>query len=294
MGEIVGIRIRSEEESIGASGTPRVEEDPAFTYRDRERAGWVSPSYTQSRAVRLNPKVMTANRCVGYSRSVPEGEAYLLLRTRVLQKALGKGGNTLMVTSTGPGEGKTLTAINLAFAVAREFRRTVLLVDCDLRKQHVYKVLGIASEKGLADYFLQGCPLKDLIIWPGVERMTLISGGRTLEGGSEILGSPEMKELVEEMRVRYPDRFVIFDVPPVLSAADALAFAPLVDHVVMVVQAEKTPLADVKKVLEMLPREKVLGIVLNRHDGAQKRYYYGYYGRNGNGEGKPLKDKLGT
>ena len=119
--------------------------------------------------------------------------------------------------------------------------------------------------------------MKDLIIWPGVEKMTLISGGKTLEGSSELLGSPRMKDLVAELKTRYPDRFVIFDVPPVLSTADALGFAPLVDHVVMVVQAGKTPLPDVKKALEMLPREKILGIVLNRHEGIQKSYYYGYY-----------------
>ena len=129
------------------------------------------------------------------------------------------------------------------------------------------------------DYLLDECPVNDLIIWPGVEKMTLISGGRTLEWSSELLASPKMKDLMAEMKTRYPDRFVIFDVPPVLSAADALAFVPLVDHVVMVVHAGKTPLPDVKKALEMLPREKVLGIVLNRHEGVQKKYYYGYYGR---------------
>jgi non-specific protein-tyrosine kinase len=70
---------------------------------------------------------------------------------------------------------------------------------------------------------------------------------------------------------------VIFDVPPVLSAADALAFAPLVDHVLLVVRAGKTPLPDVQRALEMLPKEKILGIVLNRHDEPQKNYYYRYY-----------------
>ena len=197
-----------------------------------------------------------------------------MLRTKILQRAREKGGNTLMVTSALPGEGKTLTAINFAFTVAREFKQTVLLVDCDLRQQNVYRVLGIPSEKGLVDYLLDHFPVKDLIIWPGVEKMTLISGGQTLEGSSELLASPKMKDLVAEMKTRYPDRFVIFDVPPVLSAADALAFAPLVDHVVMVVQAGKTPLPDVKKALEMLPREKILGIVLNRHDEISPKYYY--------------------
>jgi protein-tyrosine kinase len=127
----------------------------------------------------------------------------------------------------------------------------------------------------LVDYVLDNCPIKEMIVWPGVEKMTFISGGKTLQGSSELLGSPKMKELVAEMKTRYPDRYVIFDVPPVLSAADALAFAPLVDHVVMVVKAGDTPLPDIKEALKMLPQEKILGIVLNRHVSV-KPYYYHY------------------
>ena len=272
MGKISEITERSEEKPIKEPERPgRAKEDPSFAAADNERKGWVSPSYTQSRSVQLDPEVMAANRCIGFSPNVPEGEAYRLLRTKILHRALETGGNTLMVTSAVPGEGKTLTAINFAFTMAREFRKTVLLVDCDLRTQNVYRILGIPSEKGLVDYFLDHCPLKDLIIWPGVEKMSLISGGKTLEESSEILGSPGMKDLVAEMKTRYPDRFVIFDLPPVLSTADALAFVPLVDHVVMVVQAGKTPLPDVKKALEMLPQEKILGIVLNRHEGSPEK-----------------------
>ena len=249
-------------------------EKAAFPMAGKETIGWVSPSYIHSRAVRLNPEVVANNRCVAFFPNLPEMECYRILRTQILPRALEKGGNTLMVTSALPGEGKTLTAINLTFTIAKEFQPTVLLVDCDLRQQNIHKILGIPGEKGLVDYILDNSPVQDLIVWPGVEKMTLISGGKTIEGSSELLGSPRMKDLVAEMKKRYPDRYVIFDVPPVLSAADALAFAPWVDHVVMVVQAGKTPLPDVKRALEMLPREKILGIVLNRHTEPQKNYYY--------------------
>lgn len=249
-------------------------ENPALAPADKERIGWVSPSYTHSRAVRLDPQVLAENRCIGFSPNVPEMESYRVLRTKILHRTRQKGGTTLMVTSALPGEGKTLTAINLSFTVAREFKQTVLLVDCDLRQQNIHKVLGIQSDKGLGDYILDHSSVEDLIIWPGVEKMTLISGGKTVEGSSELLGSPRMKDLVEEMKARYPDRFVIFDTPPILSAADALAFAPLVDYIIMVTHAGKTPLSDVKRALEMLPREKILGVVLNRHDEPQKDYYY--------------------
>jgi non-specific protein-tyrosine kinase len=125
---------------------------------------------------------------------------------------------------------------------------------------------------------LDDCPLEEIIIWPGVEKMTLISGGKTILRSSELLGSPRMRELVDEMKTRYPDRYVIFDVPPVLSVADALAFVPLVDHVVMVVQAGKTPLPHIRKALDLLPQEKILGFVLNRLSvPAETPYYSNYY-----------------
>ncbi len=240
----------------------------------RNTIGWVSPSYTHSRSVQVNPERIADNRCVAYFPHLPEVESYRVLRTRILRSIQDKGGNTLMVTSTLPNEGKTLTAINLSFTMAKEFDSTVLLVDCDLRQQNIHKILGIPGEKGLADYFLDNCPIEDLIVWPGVEKLTLISGGKMVEGSSEILGAPRMKDLVAELKNRYPERFVIFDVPPVLSAADALAFAQWVDHILLVVQAGKTPLPDLKRALEMLPKEKILGTVLNRHSPLQDGYHY--------------------
>jgi non-specific protein-tyrosine kinase len=243
----------------------------------RDIGGRVSPSYVRSTPARLSHTVLARNRCVAFFSELPEIESYRVLRAQVLPRMLRKGGNTLMVTSALPGEGKTLTAVNLSFTIAKEFKHTVLLVDCDLKQQNVHKVLGIHGERGIVDYLLDNRPLEDLIVWPRVDKMTLISGGKTAEESSELLGSPRMKDLVAEMKDRYPDRFVIFDVPPVLVAADTLAFAPLVDHVLVVVQAGKTPLPEIKKALEMLPKEKVLGIVLNRHEESTKPYYRQYY-----------------
>jgi non-specific protein-tyrosine kinase len=235
---------------------------------EKEKAGWISPSYTQSRAAWLNPLTAAANRCVGVLPASPYMGPYKVLRTQILQKTQGQGGRAIMVTSPLSGEGKTTTAINLSFAFAREFRQTVLLVDCDLRKQRVHEFLGIKSDKGLVDYLLNGQPISDLIIWPGFEKLTLISGGGTVPDSTELLGSPKMKELVEDMKNRYPERYVFFDVPGVLTSADALAFAPQVDDILMVVSAGSTPLADVRSALQLLPSEKVIGLILNKY---QKR-----------------------
>ena len=230
---------------------------------DSEKMGWFSPSYVKSRSVKLNPQVLAENRCVGYQPVAPELEFYRVLRTHILQQT-GSKGNTVMVTSANPGEGKTLTAINLAFTFAREFKQTALLVDCDLKRQQIHERLGFSSEKGLVDYLIDDAPVSDLIVWPGVEKLTVISGGATVKDSSELLGSLGMKNLVMDMKNRYPDRYVFFDVPPLLTCADSLAFAPLVDYVLIVVQAGKTSLQDVNRALKLLPSEKILGLVMNR------------------------------
>ena len=230
---------------------------------DSEKMGWFSPSYSNSRPVKLNPQILAENRCVGYQPGAPELEFYRVLRTHILQQTGGRG-NTVMVTSANPGEGKTLTAINLAFTFAREFKQTALLVDCDLKHQQIHERLGFSSEKGLVDYLIDDAPISDLIVWPGVEKLTVISGGNTVKDSSELLGSLGMKNLVMDMKNRYPDRYVFFDVPPLLTCADSLAFAPLVDYVLIVVQAGKTSLQDVNKALKLLPSEKILGLVMNR------------------------------
>ena len=179
-----------------------------------------------------------------------------------------------MITSVQAGEGKTLTAINLAVTFAKEYDQTVLLVDCDLRRQKVHQYLNFSSEKGIVDYLMNGHPLNDLIVWPNIEKLTLISGGKTIANSAELLGSPKMKALVQEIKSRYDDRCVIFDTPPILGWADAIAFAPLVDCILMVVEEGRTSIKDVNKALEMIPKEKFLGFVLNRRKSPLNKYYY--------------------
>lgn len=256
------------------------------TSNGKGKAGWVSPAYSQSTTVILDPITVSENRCVTLLPNCPEMEYYRTLRTRILRRTGDAGGNTIMVTSALPGEGKTLTAINLAFSFARDYRRTTLLVDCDLRQQTIHRYLGTPGKEGLIDYLLGEADLNDLIVWPGVEKATLISGGRPYPESTELLASPKMHELVEEMKTRYPDRFIFFDLPPILSCADALAFAPLVDWILVVVRSGRTAIADVNKALAVLPREKVIGLVLNGQENLAGKYGSGGYNR-GYGYGYP-------
>lgn len=232
--------------------------------KDREKTGWVSPRYTISSAVALQPPALLQNRCIAATESSPEVNTYRILRSQIMRKTGGCGGTVIMVTSAVRGEGKTLTAINLSLAFAREFGQTALLVDCDLRRQQVAKMLGLPGGKGLGDYFIHGEPLENVIVWPGIEKLTIISGGIGVQGSSELLGSPGMKRLVGEMKQRYVERVVILDVPAVLDGVDAISLAPLVDSIVVVTRAGQTSGLDVQKALQLLPPEKLIGCVLNR------------------------------
>lgn len=233
---------------------------------------WVSPDYCECDCLELEPEKAGDNRCVSLFPDAFETESYKVLRTQVLQRTQHHGWNTLMITSARPGEGKTITAINLALTFARDLHQTTLLVDCDLRRQKIHDYLGLSTGKGLADYLLDDRPIQELIVWPGVDSLTLISGGRTIRDSAELIASPKMKTLVAEMKTRYDDRYVFFDVPPLLESADAFTFAPFIDAILMVVEVGRTPINDVKKGLELIPQEKFLGFVLNRHKTAAKSY----------------------
>jgi protein-tyrosine kinase len=227
--------------------------------------GWGMPVYNKSKRVWPNLDKMRENKCIGLYSDAPEMFRYKILRSRIQQCfAKKEGANSIMITSPNRGEGKTLTAMNMALVFAKEFHQTVLLVDCDFRKQDIHKRMGVPGKKGLTDYFLNNTPLNELIVWPGIQKMTLISGGKTVSYSAELLGSPKMDSLVREMKGRYSDRFIIFDVEPLLNSADAISFAPFVDGVVMVVEAGSTTSADIKNGLNLIPEEKFLGFVLNR------------------------------
>jgi len=240
----------------------------------KDKAGWLSPDYSRSRAVVLDPNVLANNRCVAMFPSNPEVESYKVLRSRILDRIKKQGGQSVMITSAIPGEGKTTTAINLALTFAKEFEHTVLLVDGDLRRQRIHEVLGYESDRGLLNYLLDGTPVPELVVWPGIEKLTVISGGKTILESSEVIASPQMRELAADMKSRYPERYMFFDVPPVLAGADAMAFAPLVDWIILIVEAGKTPLPEVNRALQMLPREKVLGLILNRRISRVQVYPY--------------------
>lgn len=232
---------------------------------------WKPPVYAASKRTELDPATLIDHHCIGISPDAPELEYYKVLRTKIQHLTRTRGWRTVMVTSPREAEGKTLTAVNLALTFAKAYNQTVMLVDADLRRQSVCRTLGYECTLGLVDYLTGDQDLRDLITWPGIEQMTVISGGRTALNSAELLGSVRMKALVQELKARYDERYVLFDTAPILSGADAIALAAHVDCIVMVVEEGQTSLRDAKKALAMLPQEKFLGFVLNRQGRPGKR-----------------------
>ncbi len=234
------------------------------------------PEYTRTRFQEVNPEQVEANRIVTLSdKSSHVTEQYRMLRTQILQKTEGQGDNCLMVTSSVDGEGKTTTAINLAVAIAKEVHKTVLLVDADLRRPSIHKYLGLTPEQGLSHYLLDNVPLEDLLIRTGVEKLTFLPAGSPMANSTEILRSTKMQELIQEVKERYKNRYVIFDTTPLLQTADPCVLAQFMDGIVFVVQAERTPRKEVAEALKLLEGRNVLGVVMNNFSTPEKNYRYG-------------------
>ncbi len=225
-----------------------------------------SIEYTRTRCIETRPACLKQHRVI--SALDPHGDffnAYNMLRTRVLREMQNNDHNVLAITSPGHGEGKSLTAINLAISMARELTGTVLLVDANLHQPGLHNFFGFQPEQGLNDYLSGNAAIPDILINPGIERFVIFPGREGLLNASEMLASPLMTELVEELKHRYPSRMVIFDLPPVLKADDVLAFAPYVDASLLVVEDSQTDQEDLKQSVALLQDSThFLGSVLNK------------------------------
>jgi Mrp family chromosome partitioning ATPase len=192
------------------------------------------------------------------------GAAYKLLRTQVLRRLDQLQANTLAVLSPTAAAGKTLTAINLAIAIAAEHGRTALLVDMDLRNPSVHRRFGIEPGLGIEDCLQSERPVQDAILRvAGYERLALLPARAAVEHSSELLTSQRAARLVAELRARYANRIILFDLPPVLQADDALAFSKTVQAGLMVVGEGRTQRKELLQGMELLRDLTIVGTVLN-------------------------------
>lgn len=213
--------------------------------------------------VELSEVALEANRIFSHHARDPRADLFRILRTQILQAMSKHGCKTLAITSPNYGDGKTTIAINLCISIALDVNQTVLLADLDLRKPSVHQYLGLDARKGLTDYLSGAASVSEALVRLPFERMTVLPAGEMRDRSSEMLGSPQMASLANELRTRYPDRMVVYDMPPLLAQDDPLTFLPHVDAVLLVVRDCETKTADIKRSLDILSAAKVVGIVLN-------------------------------
>ena len=225
-----------------------------------------------ARSVEPDPRTLADNRVIVDERSVAS-VAYKMLRTRVLQRMRRNGWQSIAVTGTCPGEGKSLTAVNLSISLARDVGTSVVLADLDFRKPSLHRHLGVGTRYGIGDFLRGAVALEEVAVSPGVERLAVLMNERSFSGSSEMLASPQTANLVKRV-TQGAGRIAVFDLPPVLASDDMLAFAPLVDAVLVVVAQGTTRHADMVAARDLLQNVNIVGVVLNRSSELVAPYYY--------------------
>jgi exopolysaccharide/PEP-CTERM locus tyrosine autokinase len=191
-----------------------------------------------------------------------------------------RNANLIMVTSSLPGEGKSFTAVNLAMSIAMELERTVLLVDADVARPSLPRVLGLSPQKGLLDVLRdKSLNLSDVLLRTNVDKLTILPAGTSDERATELLASEAMGTLLTEIARRYSDRIVIFDSPPLLLTTESRVLATRMGQIVFVVRAEETPQTAVKEALGTIEACPIKLMVLNQAQNIENVAYgydYGY------------------
>ncbi len=185
-----------------------------------------------------------------------------------------------MVTSGIPGEGKSFIAANLAVSIAQNINKHVLLMDCDLRMPSVGRTFGIENAAGLSEYLADGLTIPDLLCKTAIDKLTILPAGQPPANPAELLSSEKMFNLLEDVKNRYSDRYVIIDLPPPNLTSEAHALARRVDGIILVIRQGGANRKMVAGLVEMLGKNKILGVVFNRVD--IHSFGYGGYGKYSN------------
>ena len=262
--------------STGPSADP---DDQPFTDTIVEARSAIRSEFTKaviepSVRVPVDWAGLRESRVVDLEDRRPAAGAYRMLRTQVLQRARANGISTIGVVSAAHGEGKTLTAINLALSLAADPNQSVLLLDLDLRRPAIASTLRLPVQRGLEAWFAGNAPIEDL--WcavEGVDRLFLLPTLQPVPSSSEALARPVTRQMLQDLKTRDPGRLMIVDLPPVLLSDDVLTVAPSLDAVVLVVTEGRTRREDVSRVLDLLGQTRVIGTVLNRSSESEKRAY---------------------
>lgn len=258
MGKITDALRKVTEESIS-----RIEKREEMTH------GYIVTHKADSK---LDPRIVAF-----HDPTAPVTEQYKMLRTNIQSLSARRNLKTFVVTSAIQGEGKTITATNLAFSLAEDLNaKSVLLVDADLRKGRISRLLGLTPTAGLSDLLSNGAPLGEALLDIGVKNLTILPSGKMPKNPAELLGSVKMKHLLAELRGKFDT--ILLDVPPVMSVTDPGVLGAQSDGVFLVIQAGRTQRASVQHAQQLLNQAhaKVLGYVLTNVEYHLPEYLYRY------------------
>lgn len=211
-----------------------------------------------------------------------ESEQFRMVKASLLFPDSGTPLTSIMVTSAIPYEGKSFVAANLAVSIAQNINEHVLLVDCDLRSPSIHGQFGFGDMPGLSDYLSDNASLPSVFLRTGIDKLRILPGGKPAKNAPELLSSKKMSHLLSELSSRYSDRYIIIDTPPPMLTAETRVIAGQVDGVVLVVGFRKTPRKLVLNLIDILGKEKILGVILNRYDvklASDEYHRYGAYDR---------------
>jgi capsular exopolysaccharide synthesis family protein len=229
--------------------------------------------YSETAIVKLDAAHLEKNHIVAQNKHDPSSWVFDSLRTQVLQTMEENNWRTLAIISPTPAAGKTVVAINLAISIAQQPQKTAMLVDFDLRKPRVAQYLGLKQQKSINDLFLGNAELSEIIVNPGIPRLTVIPTNSPVRQSAETLSSNSIQNMVIELKERYDSRVVIFDLPPILSADDAMVLLPQVDCVLLVMGDGQHTEAEITSTMRLLTKSNILGVVVNKSEAKAQAYY---------------------
>jgi protein-tyrosine kinase len=204
----------------------------------------------------------------------PAACAYRMLRAQLLQRVRATRMRVFGIISAVSGEGKTITAINLALSLAAEPNQSVALIDFDLRHPSVAETLGIFPAHGLETWLSDDQPVSSVLCeLQGIARLCIAPTLAPLDASSETLAGGRPRQLLEELKADDARRLLILDLPPALLGDDALTLAPLIDGFILVVTERKTRREDVERVFELVGRGRIVGTLLNNSGDSEQRAY---------------------
>jgi len=202
-------------------------------------------------------------------------EEFRKLKTQIFLR-LPNPPHSILITSTGPGEGKTTVAVNLAWAISKEIHRKAVLIDADLRKPSIH-LENSQNAKGLSTYLSDGIPLTEILTNSQSENLRVIMAGPSTQKPSELIGSKRMGELLKSLREAGENTYILIDSSPIIATTEPTVLSKMVDGIILVVMADRMPRESIQRAVRSIDRQKIIGIVFNRIGLKSSSYYSSYY-----------------